>query len=253
MILPRPSLIRRTALLVLCTLALLSAPRPVAAQEIDGGEVLTWALIGAGIGAVVGVVTLLVQSGKESPPAAEAGTESSRSVAAGTLPPPADELVSASANLDGISVRWLGRPRSNATALQMRFQRYARGAGSWGCGELVVDVDGQISRHIARYDTSSQRGVRLEVLDSEVGIGLVRAMQTAKRVDVHLCGVDRTLTVAATDAIRRFLVRFDAAAPAPPRPAASSAAIFRATVPRNADRRAFALGKRFASGVTVAW
>jgi len=240
----------RLALAVICALVFGGSARPAAAQEIDGGEILTWALIGGAVGAVIGLVAVLAAPADEDEESEASATTQARPAAAAA--PRDTELLSASASLDGVTVRWLGRPRRDASAVQMRFQRYARSAGGWGCGELQVVVDGETTRHPASYRTSSQNGVNLEVLDSEVRIEQVRAMRTAQRVEFHLCGVDRTLTVSGVDAIRKFLAGFDAVAPATARRAAS-AAFFGQPRVRDAAAREVALGRRWAEGVSVTW
>jgi phosphate transport system substrate-binding protein len=198
------------AIAVICAASLIAAPQPVAAQEIDGGEVLTWALIGGAIGAVIGLVTVLAQPKREERVIELSPT--ARTPRVGSTAPRDPELLVAAANLGGITLHWTARPRRDPRKVQLRFERYARQGMPASCAELELEIDGRTSRHLLAYQTSARDAIAREVFAVDLDVEAVRAMQAGRSVEFRFCGVTRTMTPRAADAAKKFLSSFSAMA-----------------------------------------
>ncbi len=127
--------------------------------------------------------------------------------------PARPRLVTARAELDGLTLRWLGSPRTHGTRVAPRFQRYARQSELATCERLEVRLDGETTLLPLAHTVTSKPPLVLETVQAEMDIATVKAMRDAGVVELGLCGTERRFDLSAASATKEFILRFDAEVP----------------------------------------
>lgn len=120
------------------------------------------------------------------------------------------DLIAAEAKLNGVELTWFALPRSDAAKVGLRVQRVVRTTALGDCKEIEIVADGRSTRHPARYGTARASTLSEETIRAEPEIAVVRALASAKRAELKLCGITRALSVAAIQTTRAFVTAFDA-------------------------------------------
>lgn len=119
--------------------------------------------------------------------------------------------ISEQAVVDGVTIFWVGRPRTDPGKVTLRIQQLVRTPELQTCRELELELDGHLQRHPVSYRKEGTSPVR-ESIELATTIDVVSVLASARRVELNLCGKRRKLSVAALDSARAFVDRFTKAA-----------------------------------------
>lgn len=114
-------------------------------------------------------------------------------------------------------IYFLGLPRSDASSVALRFERYVHQPELADCKELAVTVDGVESRYPLQHKAVVNGIGFRETVQAQATLGLIEQMANAKDVRFDLCTKSRPLSFVSHHApIVRFVAEFKSLIGKPP-------------------------------------
>jgi hypothetical protein len=102
----------------------------------------------------------------------------------------------------------IGMPRTDATAVAIRFERFVRDAPPV-CEEVTMVIDGTPARLPAQHKVVDDRFATRELIQVKVDLETIKRMSAAKEVSFDLCGTTRRLTLMHSAPMQRFVAEFE--------------------------------------------
>jgi hypothetical protein len=111
----------------------------------------------------------------------------------------------------------LGLPRSDASSVALRFERYVRQPELADCKELGVTIDGAASSYPLQHTTAADGTGLREIVQAQATLELAEQMAKAKDIRFDLCLKPRPLSFVSHHApIMRFVAEFKSLIGKPP-------------------------------------